>query len=261
MDFLDQISNRDKIILLVVGALLFGGIFDSAALFVVFVIMAVVYLSNQSSDDADRDIIREARQRPAPRDERSAKRERVHAHALTAVRRAGMNPDQLAVLPVDIGVIAIQEDKEPVIHRTWPVADDYDYLQPFVQVRVPQMAVGRVKFEFTDFYGQTVFVHEDRYQLERGRNLVIPSHRLPLHDMRDLEGRWSVRVYADGRLLAQHDFNWESTDAPDYDRHIGEDGEINSELRALLAESRLGRMSIDELLEEQDSDDAQAASR
>src|SRR5690606_27859283 len=101
-----------------------------------------------------------------------------------------------------------------------------------------------------------IFVHEEKYQLERGRNLVIPSTRLPLHDEHDMYGAWELRIYADGQLLASHIFGWESTDEPDFDRHVGEDGELNSELRALLAQSRLERLSMDDLLADQDADNA-----
>lgn len=182
--------------------------------------------------------------------------ESVQPHALAAVREAGLNPEQLQVLPVDIGLIAFYADDEPALHHTRPIPDDSDYIQPFIQLRVPQAAVGRVRFEVNDHYRQQVFVHEDTYRLERGRNLVTPSARVPLHDEQNSDGVWELRVYADGRLLARHVFGWEHAQDPDFERKIGEDGEINSELRAILAQSRLENMSMDELLAYQDEDEA-----
>lgn len=203
-------------------------------------------------------------------DSRPVNRETVHKHALTAVRLADRDPDRLPVLPVDIGLMVFKGDDDPVIHRTWPVDETSDYIQPFVQLRVPQVAVGRVRFEIVDRYHQPVFMHEDAYQLERGRNLVIPAARLPLHDEQNMTGRWRFNLYADGMLIARHEFTWEEAaphnqpDGATAERRalVGEDGEINTELRAVLVENRLGRMSLDELLEMHDEDDAnQAASQ
>src|SRR5215207_57800 len=63
--------------------------------------------------------------------------DQVYAHALDAVRSAHLDPAETHVLPVDIGVMAFSGEEDPVIHRTLPVLDDVDYLQPFVQLRLP----------------------------------------------------------------------------------------------------------------------------
>jgi hypothetical protein len=174
-------------------------------------------------------------------------------HALEAVRAAAQNPASLPVLPVDIGVLAYRADDEPVIHRDWAVMDDVDYIQPFVQLRLPRAATGRVRFELIDSAGERQFVHEQDYQLERGRNLVVPAARLPIHDNYTMEAQWELRVSADGVLLAVHNFGWEDSSkvTAEMQRHILEDGEISNELRAALAESKLERMSLDELLGDQ----------
>ncbi|MCB9450062.1 MAG: hypothetical protein H6672_01415 [Anaerolineaceae bacterium] len=180
----------------------------------------------------------------------------VYAHALQAVKRAGLDPDGIQVLPVDVGVMAFKSDQEPVVHRTRPVGNDIDYLQPFVQLRLPQKAVGRVKFELLDSDGQVLFVHEDNYQLERGRNLVMPAARLPIHDAQAIHMGWRLRVSADGVRLADHSFRWTESESRRLRRHIQEDGEISTELRAALAENRLQNMSLDELLEPQAKEDS-----
>jgi len=181
--------------------------------------------------------------------------EKVYAHALRAVEQAGLNPDTAQVLPVDLGVMVFQGDNDPVVFRTQPIPDDADYIQPFVQLRLPTRAVGRIKFEIIDSDGQVVFIHEDVNNLERGRNLVTPSARLPIHDAHAMLGDWQVRISADGMPLAIHKFMWQETNTRAIRRHITADGELSNELRASLAENRLGKMSLDELLSFQDGDE------
>lgn len=177
--------------------------------------------------------------------------EPVYKHALEAVQRVGHDPNTLAVLPVDIGVMAFKHDYEPVVYRTWHVPDDIDYIQPFVQLRLPTKAVGRIRFEIIDSSGEVLFVHEENHQLVRGRNLVTPAARLPVHDAQALDGRWQIRISADNTLLAMHHFEWEEAAASAIRKHLTADGEISHEMRAVLAESRLQKLSLDDLLSDQ----------
>ncbi|MEM9952139.1 MAG: hypothetical protein AAFV93_19015 [Chloroflexota bacterium] len=180
---------------------------------------------------------------------RQAQSDPVYRHALEAVQRAGHDPDEVQVLTVDIGVLAIKDDGEPTVFRTWSLPDDVDYIQPFVQLRLPSKATGRIKFEVFDAIGNVVFVHEDSHQLERGRNFIMPASRLPIHDETITGGEWGMRVSADGVLLSEHTFEFSEAANQNIRRHIGEDGEINTEMRAVMAESRLPKMSLDELLQ------------
>jgi hypothetical protein len=270
-------SNTEKLVALLVGIVVLAGVVELLAqlgpLLVVLAIVGYVIYQQRQDDQEDDDRPRSRRRyrrddvrtiEPTYEDDRPSHVDRVHPHALAAVRQARLDPDRVRVLPVDIGLMTFKGSDDPVIHRTWPVEDDNDYVQPFVQLRVPQVAVGRVKFEIRDHYHQRVFSHEDNYHLERGRNLVIPSTRLPLHDEQDIDGRWELRVYGDGVLLAVHAFEWQSDeDAParDAPRTVGEDGELNSELRAVLSQSRLEQMSLDDLLGEQMDDDEARSQR
>lgn len=190
-----------------------------------------------------------------PVEPRQSGAEKVYAHALKAVQHAGLNPDDVRVLPVDIGVMAFKGDQAPVVYRTQPVDDDVDYIQPFVQLRLPTKAVGRIKFEIVDSDGQTLFIREENQHLERGRNLITPAARLPIHDAQAMQKGWQLRVSADGMPLAAHEFKWQESDTKRVRRHITEDGEISNELRAALAENRLQKLSLDELLGYQDGDE------
>lgn len=206
------------------------------------------FFNQRAEDDTDYD----------PEDDyalRQTGTEKVYAHALRAVEQAGLNPDTAQVLPVDLGVMVFQGDNDPVVYRTQPIPDDADYIQPFVQLRLPTRAVGRIKFEIIDSDGQVIFIHEDVNNLERGRNLVTPSARLPIHDAHAMLGNWQVRISADGMPLALHKFMWQETNTRAIRRHITADGELSNELRASLAENRLGKMSLDELLSFQDGDE------
>lgn len=187
--------------------------------------------------------------------------DQVYAHALDAVRSASLDPAEMPVLPVDIGVMAIHNAEDPVIHRTRPVLDDVDYLQPFVQLRLPTRAHGRVRFEIADAEGQLLFVHEEDHEFERGRNLIIPAARLPIQDAHALHDDWHLRVSADGVLIADHAFGWSESTNNVIRRHVREDGELSGEIRALMTESDLERVSLDDLLSEQDSSASQQAAR
>ncbi|MEM6284777.1 MAG: hypothetical protein AAF787_21485 [Chloroflexota bacterium] len=179
--------------------------------------------------------------------------DRVYAHALEAVQNAGLDASTTAVLPVDIGMLAIRGEEPPQLFRTRDVPDDIDYVQPFVQLRLPQRAMGSITFELLDDHGQTVFLHTEEHDLSRGRNLVVPARRIPVHDALDMdEGEWTLKVSADNVLLAVHGFGWRAPDDNIVAEYLEDDGEISNELRAAMAESRLEQMSLDDLLSFQD---------
>lgn len=189
---------------------------------------------------------------------RQAHTDPVYRHALESVERAGLNPDTVPVLVVDIGVMSYKESNEPTVYRTWSLPDDVDYVQPFVWLRVPSKATGRIKFEIMDAVGNVVFAHEEDYKFEKGRNFIVPKARLPIHDQRELDGAWGLRVSADNMLIADHQFAFLEPNNAAMQRHIGEDGEINTELRAVMNESRLPKMSLDDLLSYQNQEDEAA---
>ncbi len=188
-------------------------------------------------------------------EEADDQRRRIYQHALTAVEAAGHDPETVRVLATDIGVMAFKGDQEPVIYRTRDVLDDVDYIQPYVQLRLPTKAVGRIRFEIVDADSQTLFSREEHHQLERGRNLITPAARIPVHDAQSMDGEWELRVSADDMLLAVHHFNWEESASRVVRRHLSEDGEISNELRAAMAENRLQELSLDELLDYPDDEE------
>lgn len=246
--------------LLIFGLAALGG---SGSAFPLFLGLIGFYLLARQFDrskakfgDLDRRLETSAPEAPA---RQNIGADQVYRHAIDAVRRAGRDPGDTQVLPVDIGVIALRAGADPVVHRSQPVDDDVDYIQPFVQLRLPQRAMGRVRFEIIDSDGQTLFIHEDMHELERGRNLVTPSARLPIHDAHNMHGQWELQVSADGMLLATHRFTWREGAEKVIRRHVREDGEISNELRAAIIENDPGSVSLDDLLAFQEDEGQQSA--
>jgi hypothetical protein len=185
----------------------------------------------------------------------------IYAHALDAVRRAGMDPASTPVLPVDMGVMSFKANEPPALNRTRPVLDDVDYVQPFVQLRLATRATGKIRFEIVDADGQVVFVHEDFHNLQAGMNLVSPPARLPIHDAHAMHRDWTLRISADNITIAEHRFAWEESSEKVIRRHVQQDGELSNEMRQMLDDSRMERMSLDELLQEQEQPAARSGRR
>ena len=207
------------------------------------------YEQPQVDEDDDFDDYEIFHQQPASAEQR------VYRHALESVERAGLDPDDVQVLAVDIGMLTTKEDGEPEVYRTWSLPDDIDYIQPFVQLRVPMEANGNIRFEIIDAVGDPVYIHEDTFKLTRGRNFLTPNTRMPLHDQMELDGKWGLRIIADGVTIADHRFEYSEATGANIRRHIGEDGEINTEMRAVMTENRVPKMSLDDLLAYQGEDD------
>ncbi|NDJ60625.1 MAG: hypothetical protein GYB67_05830 [Chloroflexi bacterium] len=187
---------------------------------------------------------------PQPRD---AKGDTAYRHALRAVERAGLDPEVTQVLPIDVGVMAFTGPRRRNIYRTRAIPSEVDYLQPFVQLRLPTDAVGRIRFEITDSDGQALFIHEDHHALTPGDNLVTPSARLPIQASQATHGPWHLAVSADGVRLALHRFQWEARrQQAQVHQQISTDGELGFDARVFIAQDQQSqRLSLDELLADQ----------
>jgi hypothetical protein len=282
MDFINRMKPLEIAIVAAIMALFGFTMFGSNLLLALGLLAGSVYLTARAYDNwqtkqyEDAAARRQERTDYAPRvsgSDRTEQRrtllqqdqvtrtpgaEPIYRHALAAVKAAGYDPDKLEVLPVDIGLLAFHENDEPAVLRSFPVPDNADYVQPFVQLRLPQRAVGKISFEIVDSDGQVVFVHQMQQALEKGRNLLSPPSRLRLHSGHNLRGRWELRVMADDTLLASHAFSWHLDDPDSIRQHINADGELSDELRASMAQARLDRLSLDDLLSDQDDDTAAA---
>lgn len=191
---------------------------------------------------------------PAPAPRRAPSTSGPMPHAAEAVRAAGHPLDGLALLPVDIGLMAYSGSQRPVLHREAPVPDTVDFVQPFVELQLSRPAAGTLRFEILDSTGEVVYRREERRQLPAGRTPVIPATRMPVGDFLFTEGGWTLNVYAADTLLASHTFGWgEPADATGVLReHLAQDGELSADLAMLVEEAHLQPLSLDDLLDAQD---------
>lgn len=255
---------------------------QNASFIGIFMLVGLLLLARSAAEREDSSRRRRTRSRPPTRQpsrqvERPAERpvERRSARSLEAeiiphvedgdyvteaIATAGHDPAGLKVLPVDMGLLVYKDDRQPEIYHTQPIPNDVDYVRPFVELRLPVTVTGRVRFELLDGSGERLFVDEHPYELRKGTTPIIAGTWLPIHDARDLDGMWQLKVWADDVLLANHVFAWDNTPSPATIReHIQEDGEISPQLRQALAENRLQKMSLDELLAHQDEDEDTSA--
>lgn len=171
------------------------------------------------------------------------------SHAAEAVAAAGHAPEDLALLPVDIGFLAYSTGSRPVVHREAPIPDTVDYIQPYIELSLERPAAGTLRFEIVDSEGEIHYVREERRQLKAGRTPVIPETRMPVGDFLYTNENWSLRVYAANTLIAEHHFGWVDPDvAPALREHLAEDGELSADLEVLVEQASLQPMSLDELL-------------
>ncbi|MBL8130443.1 MAG: hypothetical protein JNL42_01190 [Anaerolineae bacterium] len=184
--------------------------------------------------------------------ETPAEAPRVYDHAVDAARNAGIAPESAQVYPVDVGFMAFSGDDDPIVYRTSAIPTDMDYIQPYIQLHLPVRAQGKVTFEIRDAVGERIFVHEIQRELSPGDNLITPAARLPVHDELDFDGAWELRISANGIPVAVHRITWRESSSRLIRQHIQEDGEISRELKTLVEDSRLGRLSLDEMLSDQE---------
>lgn len=187
----------------------------------------------------------------------------VADHVLEAITTAGHDPADLPVRPMDIGVLVYREGvRDPEMHRIGDIPQDAKHIRPFVELSLPQKATGRIRFELIDSSGVSRFVQEDAHQLKQGSQPVVASTWLPTPADLPRDGLWQLKVSADGVLLANHLFEWQSaTVEPEITEYIEEDGEISDELRNALGNLSNERMSLDELLGDQGDTKGQQSRR
>ena len=179
----------------------------------------------------------------------------VHPHALTALQQAGHQAHELAVLPLDLGIIATRDKESPMVYRSSAVPNDVDTIRPYVECQVSSTARGTITFEIYNTQGDLVYQHHQLKTFQPGKNLVVSNTHLPVHDVLQLqEGAWWLRIKGDNIILANHRITWVDSPSRLVQKHIAEDGEINAVLRNALTDSALGTMSLDELLSFQEEE-------
>ncbi len=174
----------------------------------------------------------------------------THPHADEAVRRAGIDPDRARLTISDLGLIVYMGSSRPAVHREAAVPDTADYVRPFVELQAERPARGTLTFEIVDASGEVVYRREETASLREGRTPIIPRTWLPIGDHYDMTRTWTLRIYANDTLLAEHPIGWfDPTNRTETLREVmSNDGEISADLSALMENPSMQSMSLDDLL-------------
>ena len=151
----------------------------------------------------------------------------------------------------DIGLLAYRAPQSPKIVRTTPVMTDMRWLRPFVEVRGSSHGKATIVLEIVDNRGRAHFRDEVTARL-RGKTRILTETWLPLERIVLSGGRWSLVVTINGVRVAVHRFEWAAIGSEDILEDVREDGEIGDELRSAVAKGKFRKMSLDELLADQE---------
>ncbi len=164
------------------------------------------------------------------------------------MQRAGYTRGEGYVDVTDLGLLAYRSAGAPKLVRSGDLLTDTEHLRPFAELWLPYPARGPLRFELVDAAGRLRYADEARYDLEQGRNTLLPGTWLPLRGKTIEPGTWTLRLLAGETLLALHPFGWQDLGGSELQPLIEADGEISPELiEAMRAEAR-DSVSLDELL-------------
>jgi hypothetical protein len=172
--------------------------------------------------------------------------------AVTAMRRAAYDASPDYVQVTDIGLLAYRTSTEPKLVRYGDVLADTHYLRPFAELWLPHRSRGAVRFELLDSLGNLRFADENRYELQRGKNTLLPRTWLPLREKAIHPGTWQFRLLAGDTVLAEHTFGWREVGGGVIQQYVDSDGEISPELQALLDVKPQDAVSLADLLSDQE---------
>ncbi|MBN1679358.1 MAG: hypothetical protein JW966_03650 [Anaerolineae bacterium] len=221
-----------------------------AVIFLVFIVLFVVFLFSLSS-------VAEGRSRSAttfrPNLRHMSQRgPHITRAAAVAMRQAGYESGPAYVQITDLGLLTYRNPEEPKLVRYGDVMMDTRFLRPFVELWLPYAATGMVRLEIQDSEKRIRYADEAEYDLEQGKNMVLPNTWLPLEGKSTLSDDWTLRVLSSDTLLAQHRFGWRRVGGGALHRYVANDGEISPELRQAAQASARQAVSLDELLSDQE---------
>jgi hypothetical protein len=167
------------------------------------------------------------------------------------MKRANYGNVPNGVILSDVGLLAYRAPQSPKIVRTTPVMTDTRWLRPFVEVRGSNHGKSTVALEIVDNKGRTHFRDEATVRL-RGKTRILTETWLPLERIVLSGGRWSVVLIINEVRVAVHRFEWAAIGNEDILEDVHEDGEIGDELRSAVSKGKFRKMSLDELLSDQE---------
>jgi hypothetical protein len=175
-------------------------------------------------------------------------------HALIAVENTRTTPKILADCQlIDIGFIASWDENTPYTFRTTPIPYTVRMLFPYVQLRLNYSGAWEFTFEVSNFRGEVVSKREIKTSREAKLQLIMPSTMISI-PYANRFSVWTLGFRVNGELIALHRFTWRDARQVSVETAIESDGELDEEM---LAAARLVKpMSVDELLSEQDDEQA-----
>jgi hypothetical protein len=153
---------------------------------------------------------------------------------------------------VDIGLLVYHSTDHPKITRTVPIPTDARWLRPFVEMYCNQgIQDVAVRLDLLDSKGNIHFAENKIYTL-KGRTRIVTANWLPLDNKEASLGRWALVVYVNNAPIAVHTFHWEAVRRDEILDELYEDGEINENLQEAVKKGKFRKMSLDELLGNQE---------
>jgi hypothetical protein len=170
--------------------------------------------------------------------------------AQRAMKRA--RTEQAVFSLTDIGLLAYRDRNTSKVIRNTPVITDTRYLRPFAEISARQRMHAQVTLALLDSSGQPVFIDKNMYLLNPKPTHLVTKTWLPLENLVHSGGSWSLVVEVNDLPLAIHRFGWVGLANNDIVEQLSNDGELSTELRQAVKSGHFRRMSLDELLSDQE---------
>lgn len=184
--------------------------------------------------------------------EASRQRQQLRRICQQAMRWAEQDLASSPLRLEDIGLLGYRNPTKPKLIRLQPVISDTQFIRPFVQLYANRPLEGTLRLEIRDDQQALLYLDSGFYRLRRHVR-IIPKTWLPLRDHRlRLEGEWWIMLWFRDEPLAAHPFGWERLADSALLAQLRTDGEISDELRQDVQRGRFRKMSLSELLADQE---------
>ena len=186
------------------------------------------------------------------RDEKNRRQQMKISMCQDAMRRARYDPRSSGFTLTDIGLLSYRAPENPRITRTTPVVTDTRWLRPFAEIESNLLRGVNITLRIIDGKGNILF-EDNQSGSFSPRTRFVSENWLPLENVySSRRGRWSVVVYIDGQLIGIHQFEWAHIGGDDILDQLHTDGEITPELQDAVKNGKFRKMSLEELLADQE---------
>lgn len=172
--------------------------------------------------------------------------------ALRAMKRAQVDPLTSEFRLTDIGLMAYRDRNTSRLIRNTPIVTDTKYLRPFVEISARSRKYVDVVITLLDSNGRPMFVDRGKYVVQARPTNIIADTWLPLKNVVHSGGSWSILVEVNNTPLAIHRFGWIGLSDNEIVQRLNNDGELTQELHQAVKTGKFRKMSLDELLADQE---------